>query len=96
MMQGYEDPAGRFRIVAEGLFAVLMTDFGLNVKYDGNWYISVSLPDEVRNTVDGLCRNFNGDRSDDYTVGGVDYSSNSSRASIMGSIFQVSDPEDPQ
>ena len=93
---GYTDPDGRFSIQTDGLQAMMSTQFGLVVHFDGDLFVQVALPAEVRGHVDGMCRDFNGDSQDEYTVDGVDYSGNASRDSIMGSLFQASDNNDAE
>ena len=93
---GYTDPDGRFSIQTDGLQAMLSTQFGLVVHFDGDLFVQVALPAAVRGHVDGMCRDFNGDSQDEYTVDGVDYSGNASRDSIMGSLFQASDNNDAE
>ncbi|XP_041425750.1 IgGFc-binding protein-like isoform X2 [Xenopus laevis] len=56
---------GKVKVSQSGSSAVLETDFGLVVKYDWNWYLTINLPSSYHNSVSGLCGNFNGNRSDE-------------------------------
>ncbi|RXN09497.1 c-binding -like protein [Labeo rohita] len=51
-----------------GSFITILFNFGLSVQYDWNHYLLVSLPTAFMNKVCGLCGNFNGDPSDDFTM----------------------------
>ncbi|XDV31973.1 hypothetical protein PO909_002888 [Leuciscus waleckii] len=51
-----------------GSFITILFSFGLNVQYDYNHYLVVSMPTAFMNKVCGLCGNFNGDPNDDFTM----------------------------
>ncbi|XP_051017994.1 IgGFc-binding protein-like [Acomys russatus] len=48
---------GRISVVHGGSRAVLVTDFGLQVTYDWNWRVQVTLPSSYYGAVCGLCGN---------------------------------------
>ncbi|XP_051901322.1 IgGFc-binding protein-like, partial [Pristis pectinata] len=58
---------GKLRLFQRGSFAVLETDFGLEVSYEWNWYLTVTLTSSHFRSVCGLCGNFNGVKEDDVT-----------------------------
>ena len=91
MVNGYEDPDGRFRIAMNGMLGTVVTEFGLQVDFDGRWFINVAMPKEMGGSVEGLCRNFNGDIDDEMTVNGYNYNNDTS---AFGSLFQTDDPSD--
>ncbi|XP_078451893.1 IgGFc-binding protein-like isoform X2 [Lampetra planeri] len=51
-----------------GSYLVLMTNFSLTVRFDGNHQVEVSVPMEYAGQLCGLCGNFNGDAGDDYLM----------------------------
>lgn len=52
-------------IQLSGPNVVLSTTFGLRVSFDGNHRLEVVVPPVYFNTTQGLCGNFNGDKTDD-------------------------------
>lgn len=48
--------------------AVLRTAFGLQVAYDWNWLLEVTVPSSYYGATCGLCGNFNQDPNDDLTL----------------------------
>ncbi|XP_072266263.1 IgGFc-binding protein-like [Pyxicephalus adspersus] len=55
----------RFGVHLSGNYMILATDFGLQVRFDGNHYVDVYLPSIFKNHLCGLCGNYNGISSDD-------------------------------
>ncbi|XP_077137851.1 IgGFc-binding protein-like [Ranitomeya variabilis] len=53
-------------IFLSGHDVVVTTAFGLNVKFDGNHRVVVTIPHGYANKVCGLCGNFNGNITDDF------------------------------
>uniref|UniRef100_A0A4W6E0R2 VWFD domain-containing protein n=1 Tax=Lates calcarifer TaxID=8187 RepID=A0A4W6E0R2_LATCA len=49
-----------------GSSVVISTDFGLEVSYDTNHYVKISLPYTYQNATCGLCGNFNNNPRDDF------------------------------
>ncbi|XP_072547805.1 IgGFc-binding protein [Salminus brasiliensis] len=56
---------GRVKVTQVGSFAVVDTDFGLQVRYNWNSELYLQLPSSYYNSVCGLCGNFNGSRDDE-------------------------------
>ncbi|XP_070564050.1 zonadhesin-like [Ptychodera flava] len=50
-----------------GRYVTVVSDFGLTVRWDGNHQGDVKVHGEYKDTLRGLCGNFNGDPSDDFT-----------------------------
>ncbi|KAJ1132105.1 hypothetical protein NDU88_010434 [Pleurodeles waltl] len=60
--------SGRIVIFKSGAYTVLRTDFGLTVNYDMVYSVFVTLPARFQGQTSGLCGNFNGVVSDDFTT----------------------------
>ncbi|KAH0631330.1 hypothetical protein JD844_005618, partial [Phrynosoma platyrhinos] len=58
---------GRIKLYQSGPNAILQTDFGLQVTYDWNWYLVITLPSSYYRATCGLCGNFNQNPEDDIT-----------------------------
>ncbi|TRZ01517.1 hypothetical protein DNTS_001917, partial [Danionella cerebrum] len=58
---------GKIKVNQRGMDVIISTDFGLEVKYDWNMMLYITVPSSYFQTVGGLCGNYNGDRRDDYT-----------------------------
>ncbi|XP_018601004.2 IgGFc-binding protein isoform X1 [Scleropages formosus] len=58
----------KVQIFQTGRFVVIQTDFNLIVKYDWDQNLVISLPDDYKDKVCGLCGNFNGNPSDDFAT----------------------------
>nr|XP_023969614.2 zonadhesin-like [Chrysemys picta bellii] len=56
---------GRLGVRVSGGYALLQTDFGLRVRYDGNQRVEVLVPSSYAGRLCGLCGNYNGQSSDD-------------------------------
>ncbi|ELK29546.1 Zonadhesin [Myotis davidii] len=56
---------GRVGIRHSGSFILLYTDLGLQVRYDGNHLVKVTVPSTYAGRLCGLCGNYNGNSSDD-------------------------------
>ncbi|XP_059547948.1 zonadhesin [Myotis daubentonii] len=56
---------GRVGIRHSGSFIFLYTDLGLQVRYDGNHLVKVTVPSTYAGRLCGLCGNYNGNSSDD-------------------------------
>ncbi|XP_069057211.1 IgGFc-binding protein-like [Pleurodeles waltl] len=55
----------KITVTQNGGSATLLTDFGLQVSYEWNWYLLVTIPSSYYGTTCGLCGNFNQDISDE-------------------------------
>ncbi|XP_074837545.1 IgGFc-binding protein-like [Carettochelys insculpta] len=56
---------GKLKLYQSGLSAILQTDFGLQVSYDWNWHLIITLPSSYYGAMCGLCGNFNENRGDE-------------------------------
>ncbi|KAM9114694.1 IgGFc-binding protein-like [Pangshura tecta] len=68
---------GKIKLYQKALSTVLQTDFGLQIAYDKNWHIVITLPSSYYGAMCGLCGNFNQNPEDDMT------SSNGTRVSSI-------------
>ncbi|KAM9378416.1 IgGFc-binding protein-like [Phaethornis superciliosus] len=59
-------PSEGVRVLPSGFYAVVTTDFGLRVKFDGNHRVEVTLPSSFGQKICGMCGNYNGMASDDF------------------------------
>ncbi|XP_048357603.1 IgGFc-binding protein-like [Sphaerodactylus townsendi] len=57
---------GKLWINQEGNNIVVHSDFGVKVLFDSSSYILISVPSNYQGYVNGLCGNFNGDKTDDF------------------------------
>uniref|UniRef100_A0A8C1BNT6 Zonadhesin, like n=1 Tax=Cyprinus carpio carpio TaxID=630221 RepID=A0A8C1BNT6_CYPCA len=60
-------PVRGVNIKTKSRFVMLTTDFGLSVRFDGNTQAVVTLPSVYRSRVLGLCGNYDGQTSNEYT-----------------------------
>ncbi|XP_044035416.1 IgGFc-binding protein [Siniperca chuatsi] len=56
---------GTIQVYESGFSVIISTDFGLEVSYDTNHYVRISVPYSYQNATCGLCGNFNNDPRDD-------------------------------
>ncbi|KAK5905281.1 hypothetical protein CesoFtcFv8_006761 [Champsocephalus esox] len=56
---------GKISVKQSGAYATLTTDFGLNVRYDWNMRLYITVPSSYYQHLGGLCGNYNGDMTDD-------------------------------
>ncbi|XP_074768584.1 IgGFc-binding protein-like [Athene noctua] len=59
-------PSAGVQVSSSGFYTVVMTDFGLRVKFDGNHRVEVTLPSTFGQKVCGMCGNYNGMAADDF------------------------------
>ncbi|XP_051776740.1 IgGFc-binding protein-like [Erpetoichthys calabaricus] len=59
---------GKVNLYQSGDNGVLETDFGLQVTFDWNQLLLLSIPSTFRGLVCGLCGNYNGDQNDDLQM----------------------------
>ncbi|KAF1517683.1 IgGFc-binding protein, partial [Eudyptula minor] len=69
-----------------GQYVVVTTDFGLNVKFDGNHRAEVTLPSTYMSKVCGICGNYNGYKADDFLNPDGEMETNSAN---LGNSWQV-------
>ncbi|XP_039369193.1 IgGFc-binding protein-like [Mauremys reevesii] len=60
--------AGKIKLSQSERRPVLQTDFGLQVRYDSDWAVIVTLASSYFGNTCGLCGNFNGDTDDEGTL----------------------------
>ncbi|XP_075763599.1 IgGFc-binding protein-like isoform X2 [Pelodiscus sinensis] len=58
---------GKIRMYQSGLRAILQTDFGLQVAYNWDWHLVITVPSSYYGATCGLCGNFNQNPDDDLT-----------------------------
>uniref|UniRef100_UPI003AAC3F13 zonadhesin, like n=1 Tax=Centroberyx gerrardi TaxID=166262 RepID=UPI003AAC3F13 len=58
------DTAGA-KVITSGVYSLLDTNFGLQVKFDGVHQLEITVPGEYFNKVCGMCGNYNHNSSDD-------------------------------
>ncbi|XP_074927491.1 IgGFc-binding protein-like [Chelonoidis abingdonii] len=56
---------GKIKLYQKDLSTVLQTDFGLQITYDKNWHVVITLPSSYYGAMCGLCGNFNQNPDDD-------------------------------
>uniref|UniRef100_H3AZ76 VWFD domain-containing protein n=1 Tax=Latimeria chalumnae TaxID=7897 RepID=H3AZ76_LATCH len=59
---------GKVRVYQHGINVAIETDFGLLVKYDLVYRVSVRVPGNYMGKMGGLCGNYNGDKNDDFML----------------------------
>lgn len=57
---------GTVQVYQSGFSVIVSTDFGLEVSYDTNHYVRISVPYSYLNATCGLCGNFNNHPGDDF------------------------------
>ncbi|XP_030399072.1 IgGFc-binding protein-like [Gopherus evgoodei] len=60
--------AGKIKLSQSERRPVLQTDFGLQVRYNSDWAVIVTLASSYFGSTCGLCGNFNGDSDDEETL----------------------------
>ncbi|KAM5132323.1 IgGFc-binding protein-like [Mantella aurantiaca] len=65
----YSSHSNKITSFISGNNIVLITGSGVTLIYDGWNYVNVKLPSTYRGAVSGLCGNYNGNPSDDLTLG---------------------------
>ncbi|NXA82099.1 ZAN protein, partial [Thryothorus ludovicianus] len=59
-------PSTGVQVLSSGFYTMVITDFGLRVKFDGKHRVEVTLPSTFGQKVCGMCGNFNGMAADDF------------------------------
>ncbi|XP_033372654.1 alpha-tectorin-like [Parus major] len=73
-------------IFFSGQYVVVTTDFGLQVKFDGNHRAEITLPSTYMSKVCGICGNYNGQKTDDFLNPDGEMEANSTS---LGNSWQV-------
>ncbi|XP_059507175.1 IgGFc-binding protein-like [Stegostoma tigrinum] len=55
-------------VITNGIYAIVETDFGMSVKYDGNHNLEINLPNSYYSKVHGMCGNYNGQKADELLM----------------------------
>ncbi|KAM9827438.1 LOW QUALITY PROTEIN: zonadhesin, like [Neosynchiropus ocellatus] len=58
-------PAAGSKVITSGVYSLLDTSFGLQVKFDGVHHLEITVPGEYFNRLCGMCGNYNRNSSDD-------------------------------
>lgn len=58
---------GSLRIYQDGYSAMVETGVGVKLLWDGDSFLEVSVPHSMQGRLCGLCGNFNGNKTDDFT-----------------------------
>uniref|UniRef100_A0A3Q3KL34 VWFD domain-containing protein n=1 Tax=Monopterus albus TaxID=43700 RepID=A0A3Q3KL34_MONAL len=83
---------GTVNVYESGFSVIVSTHFGLEVSYDTNHYVRISVPYTYQNATCGLCGNFNNDPRDDFrTRQGEVVSSDV----VFANSWQVSGDDEP-
>ncbi|XP_030069242.1 IgGFc-binding protein [Microcaecilia unicolor] len=84
----YAMPTGELSIYKSGWYAVLETNFGLRVTYNGESRVTVTVPGTYAGAVCGLCGNFNGNQRDEFIMKD---GSATTHSNIFGKSWKVKD-----
>ncbi|XP_051018087.1 LOW QUALITY PROTEIN: zonadhesin [Acomys russatus] len=83
---------GRVTIRLSGIFVLLYTNFGLQVRYDGNQLVEVTVPSSYTGSLCGLCGNYNNDSLDDNLRPDRKPTGNSLLLGAAWKILEASEP----
>ena len=94
----YNAPDGSFKLRQLGMTWVrLSTPWGLKVDWDGVKVLWIYIPSTFQTFVEGLCQDYNGDVSNDWTMSdGTDASNNTEPHNDVGISWFVDNPEEPE
>ncbi|XP_059841964.1 zonadhesin-like [Hypanus sabinus] len=56
------------KVITNGIYTIVETDFGMAVKYDGTHNLEISLPNSYYSKVCGLCGDYNGQQVDEFRM----------------------------
>ncbi|GAB1290326.1 Zonadhesin [Apodemus speciosus] len=83
---------GRVTIRLSGIFVLLYTNFGLQVRYDGRHLVEVTVPSSYSGSLCGLCGNYNNNSMDDNLRADMKPAVNSLLLGATWKILEASDP----
>ncbi|EDM13267.1 zonadhesin (predicted), isoform CRA_a [Rattus norvegicus] len=83
---------GRVTIRMSGIFVLLYTNFGLQVRYDGRHLVEVTVPSSYTGSLCGLCGNYNNNSLDDNLRADMKPAVNSLLLGAAWKILEASDP----
>ena len=70
----------------------LETSYGLTVRFNGIWIVTIQLPENYRNATRGMCGNNNDIGDDDFRINNGTYVGNhSDPGSLIGNSYVVQD-----
>ncbi|NXU24505.1 FCGBP protein, partial [Thalassarche chlororhynchos] len=79
---------GRVQVHQHGMGVLLQTDFGLIIRYDLVYHVTVTVPQSYQGHLCGLCGNYNGQRNDDFLLPSGQQAPN---AMVFGSAWKTPD-----
>ncbi|XP_067879874.1 zonadhesin-like [Heterodontus francisci] len=82
---------GRIHLSQSGQYVMVETDFGLQVQYDGNHFVKITLSGSYSRQMCGLCGDFNGNYADDYQKPDGTMAANDT---LFGDSWKTKDDED--
>ena len=68
---------------------MVMVEDGIRVKWDGSAWIKIQIQEANREKVCGLCGNFNGDETDDWTIGPGDLCMDEYPDAVTGELVGI-------
>ncbi|XP_076416960.1 zonadhesin isoform X2 [Peromyscus maniculatus bairdii] len=83
---------GRVAIRLSGIFVLLYTNFGLQVRYDGKHLVEVTVPSSYTGSLCGMCGNYNNNSLDDNLRPDGKPAGNSLLLGTAWKILEASDP----
>nr|XP_025720382.1 zonadhesin [Callorhinus ursinus] len=83
---------GRVSIRPSGSFTLLYTDFGLQVRYDGNHLVEVTVPSSYTGQLCGLCGNYNSNSLDDSLFPSKRPTASSGHLGVAWKLPEYSEP----
>ncbi|XP_067299058.1 zonadhesin, like isoform X1 [Pseudorasbora parva] len=84
-------PSPLISLSLAGQYVILTTPFGLEVKWDGNHYAKISVPSSYYDQMCGLCGNYDGNPSNDFTKPNGSQADSSNQ---FGDSWQTDEDED--
>ncbi|KAL2079742.1 hypothetical protein ACEWY4_025486 [Coilia grayii] len=84
-------PSPLMSLSVAGQYVTLQTTFGLRVRWDGNHYAQITLPSTYHDQMCGLCGNYDGNPSNDFTKPDGTQADSSDQ---FGNSWQTDDDED--
>ncbi|XP_043539580.1 zonadhesin-like, partial [Chiloscyllium plagiosum] len=82
---------GRVHLSQSGQYVMVQTDFGLQLQYDGNHFVKITVPGNYYQQMCGFCGDFNGHSVDDYRMPDGSLAVNDT---IFGESWKTKDDED--
>ncbi|XP_072799286.1 zonadhesin isoform X1 [Vicugna pacos] len=83
---------GRVNVRSSGSFVLLYTNFGLQVRYDGNHLVEVTVPSSYAGRLCGMCGNYNNNSLDDILQSDKRPASSPARLGASWKLNELSEP----